>query len=196
MIVEVDLHLMRAHGLNLEDYIVLQLLSKKEFDEVDSCFPDESYLQNILDKLVKKKFIILKEYGFKDCLGDYKILSLPKVLSADFDKWFDELTKLYPKFVRRPDGLEDNLFTNLPKCKDLYKKAIKGNKHNHDHIIECLKFQLLQVSRKPNGLSYMKKLSKWIDEEVWKDYEDMLNKHGAVNGNNINDTQIYGGRII
>lgn len=187
---------MKIHGLTLEEYIVLLLLNKKQYDEIDDIISNEDKLQSILKGLVLKRFIVLKEYGYKDSLGDYKILYIPKPSQLEFDKWFMELINLYPKIITRPNGLQDNLHSNLNKCKELYKKATKGDKNIHKHIINCLSYQLDYIKRRSDGLGYMKKLSKWIEEEVWKDYEVMLEKNKQVNGNNANNTVAYGERIL
>jgi len=81
--------------------------------------------------------------------------------------------------------------------KDLYKKATKGNKDIHNHIIECLKFQLDYMRNRPGGLMYMKGLYRWVLEETWKDYEGMLSKTkmNTLNGVEIGGDE-YGGRIV
>jgi hypothetical protein len=203
MILELDLDLMKAYKLSLEEYALLLLLHQGKFEKVRTYFSKEEDLSKLVEKLVQRKYIILKEYGIKDRLTDYKVLFVPHYLKNDMDKWFDELVAAYPNKVKRPNLEEDNLIVNLPKCKLLYKAATKGNKNNHEHIMECLKYQVDFLKKRTTGLMYMKRLYKWLEEEGWKDYEDAMlkvKKYAAGNipsvNDNIGETPVYGQRII
>lgn len=202
MILELDLDLMKAYKLSLEEYALLLMLNLSQYEKIRDYFEDDKILYKLLDSLVKRKLIVLKEHGDRECLSDYKILFIPHYLKTDFDKWFDELVAFYPKTVRRPNGEDDILTINLPKCKSLYKKVTKGNKHTHDHIMSCLRYQLNYIKRRTNGLMYMKRLYNWLEGEGWKDYEEIMLKetkyikdHGQQIVDNIEDTS-YGQRII
>jgi hypothetical protein len=174
MILELDLDLMKAYKLSLEEYALLLLLNQNQFERIREYFDKDEALYKLLDSIVKRKYIMLREYGFRECLSDYKVLFVPHYLATDFDKWFNELTSVYPKTVKRPGGDDDMLVVNLPKCKALYKKATKGNKHTHEHIMACLRYQLNYLKKKTTGLMYLKRLYKWLEEEGWKDFEEIM----------------------
>lgn len=176
MILELDLDLMKAYKLGLEEYALLLMLHQGKFEKARACFEKDEDRFRLLDSLVKRKYIILKQYGEADRFTDYKVLFVPHYIKTDFDKWFEDLVATYPKMVKRPGGDEDNLHVNIPKCKMLYKTATKGSKHNHEHIMDCLKYQVEYLKKRSNGFMYMKRLYKWIEEEGWKDYEEAMLK--------------------
>lgn len=199
MLVEIDMNLVKAYNLSIDEYVLLLLLNKQHNTVIRDYFTDDEELYKKLDKLVSRKFIVLNTYGSRDCLSDYKIIFMPGYLKEDFDKWFDELISTYPKKVRRPDGQEDILILNTPKLKKLYEKVTKKNLNTHSHIIKCLKFQLQYLSKKTSGLMYMRRLERWLENQEWKNYEDVMLNSQQVESDvtgTINKEEAYGQRII
>lgn len=92
-------------------------------------------------------------------------------MTDDFDKkhddenWFDELRKLYPAYVVRPDGCKDYLRVDLTRSCKKYKDIVKKNKGKHDQIMRALSREVYEKTM-TNKLGYMMKLPKWLNSEA------------------------------
>ena len=94
------------------------------------------------------------------------------IANGDF---FDELVQVFPVSVIRPDGTKDFLRNDLKRCKMAYSKITKNKFFIHQHILECLRYEIA-LKKKEGKMSYFKRLSKWLASEEWKIYEQALNE--------------------
>jgi hypothetical protein len=155
---------------HLEEYL-------KESDSYDA-FPDD------LRRLAKKSLVAY----YSDQPYKYKnIVVQPEFLTLLFkDDMFAELLDLYPNKVSRPDGMIQYLRRDKRVCKDIYSILTKEDRIIHEHIMNCLKFEL-QYRKKSNGMQWMKTLQNWLTGREWENFEDLV-----ADGTSLNPKQTYG----
>jgi hypothetical protein len=171
--IEIDLDLIQNYNLTIEEYVMLDLLRLKHYNKIRKYFNNESNMISILDRLVLLGHLKRNDFDPPNVLGGYKIVVFPRRDPSFIDKLCIELIETYPLKVIRPDGSTDYLRSNVKVLKEQYKKIIKDNKDKHEFILKCLKFQIKEKTE-TGKLPYMKKLSKWLDNEEWKEYEDRV----------------------
>ena len=86
---------------------------------------------------------------------------------------FDEFYEVFPVYVTRPDGTKGFLRANVNKCRKEYNKIIGKSKAMHDHIMDCLKFEL-QDKVTTGKMIYMQTMWKWLVQHGWEYYEDRV----------------------
>ena len=87
--------------------------------------------------------------------------------------FFDELYDIYPTFVVRTDGTRDYLRGAPSNCRKLYAKITGHSRSKHEHIKECLKFELSN-RKQTNSMQYMKRMHKWLTSEEWLLYDEFM----------------------
>jgi hypothetical protein len=174
MIVTIDTDKIFKLGLTPDEYTLLQLIHNKGYLSAKKLVQKTPTLtSSTLDKLVAKKLIHYTGVlpGVID--PDHIILRNSFIGETTKDDQFDELLRVYPSTVLRPDGQQDYLKTNLINCRKLYNQLIKKDEVLHKQIMECLKFEVRDRIN-TNKMGYMKRLYKWLSTEEWRAYLDRL----------------------
>lgn len=192
--IEIDLNLIKSYNLTLDEFVLLYLMRMKHYGKVRNFFTEESKLRTLLDKLVLRGHLKIMELGDPDVLGEYSIGVYPRYLDSFVDKMVQELIDTYPQKVTRPDGNIDYLRSNVKIIKEQYKKLIKENREKHEFIIRCLKYQIKQFTN-TGKLPYMKRLTKWLENEEWREYEDRIINEGGDEILTETSNDIYGNLI-
>lgn len=109
-----------------------------------------------------------------DALTTYNPTEKLKELIKEPEDYFDELYALYPIYVYRPDGTKAFLRANVNKCRVQYRKIVGKSKATHEHIMQCLNFELTE-RMKANKLGYMKTMWKWLTNHEWEAFEEQMN---------------------
>ena len=91
----------------------------------------------------------------------------------------------------RPDGTKGFLRSNINKCRNEYKKIVGKSRAMHEHILECLKFEV--SSKMMTGkLGYFKTMWKWLTQREWEVIEEQLQYEQGETVNEISyGTTIY-----
>ena len=171
MLVEIDTNVLIEKELTANQFILAYLLHIGDFSTLEKlCAKGHD-----VDELVENGYIHNgNELDTKDSIDFSKLVLKTKfeniIETGDF---FDELVETFPVKVRRKDGTEDYLRSDLARCRKLYNKITKHKKLIHNHILSCLVFEVEYRTRNSN-LAYMKKLPKWLASEEWKVYEQLM----------------------
>ena len=74
-----------------------------------------------------------------------------------FDMFYDQ----FPVYVMRPDGTKGFLRANVNKCRKEYNRIVGKSKAMHEHIMDCLKYEIDERMR-TGKIGYMKTMWKWL----------------------------------
>lgn len=189
MLRELNTNILIDLRITAHQYIIAMLLLDKQYDHLEKYLNDtNSYnsFEQDLKNLAARTFV---RYNPSNIYSFNSIVVLPPFMK-EMGKYdgFEELYNTYPNTVRRPDGKIDYLRRDKPFCKQVYHLIVKDNKHTHDHIIDMLRKELEYKRKQPNGFAYMKRLSKWLSEREWENYETLL-----VNSSPYDYTQLNTG---
>lgn len=94
-------------------------------------------------------------------------------LTATEITYFDEFYEVFPVYVTRPDGTKGFLRANVNKCKKEYNKVVGKSRAMHEHLLECLKYEVSQKAM-TGKLGYFKTMWKWITNREWEAIEDEM----------------------
>ena len=174
MLLQVDIKHLLKYRLTADEYIIIQLLYDKKFDEYNQ------YLSNY--SIVEKELLFNRLYKS----GLIKDTNQPNEYKPEFielDNWanvmlakgdyFDEFLQHYPTTITRPDGTKDYLRTDTNRCRLIYNRITKGNQALHNHIVECLKYEV-RLKTSDGSMKYMKRMPKWLASEEWKISEQRM----------------------
>lgn len=124
--------------------------------------------------------------------GDNKIYSPSEELLAqtkkDEQSMFNEFYETFPVYVVRPDGTKGFLRSNINKCRKEYNHIIGKSKAMHEHIMNCLKFEIDDKMR-TGKIGYMKTMWKWITQHEWESCEEQMYEQQQNQG-------LYGETVI
>lgn len=166
MVIELDNGFLIRNNITAKEYLILYLLYKKAFHQVIKYIELDPVTDEFWYKLYNTGWIT--GLTFKD-IANLKVSK--KFLSfMEKEDFFDELLKLYPVKVTRPDGEDVYLRVNQKICKNRYNRLIKNSKIKHDTVIRCLKAEIAIRTTK-NTLKYMKLLPNWLKDEEYKNFE-------------------------
>jgi hypothetical protein len=176
MLIQVDVQSLINNLIKIDEFVVLQLVYDKQYELISK------YLSLYDSEEKKKLFDRFNLYGFVTNYNNINEYDPSKLtLEPDFlqiianGDFFDELVQVFPVSVTRPDGTKDFLRNDLKRCKVTYSKITKNKYFIHQHILECLRYEVA-LKRKEGKMSYFKRLSKWLASEEWKIYEQALNE--------------------
>lgn len=103
-----------------------------------------------------------------------------------FDMFYDQ----FPVYVMRPDGTKGFLRANVNKCRKEYNRIVGKSKAMHEHIMDCLKYEIDERMR-TGKIGYMKTMWKWLTQHEWETIEEQM-KVETPNQNYYNyGTDIY-----
>lgn len=125
--------------------------------------------------------------------GDTKVITktqtLDELLKED-KSMFDEFYDQFPVYVMRPDGTKGFLRANVNKCRKEYNRIVGKSKAMHEHIMDCLKYEIDERMR-TGKIGYMKTMWKWLTQHEWETIEEQM-KVETPNQNYYNyGTDIY-----
>ena len=194
MLIQVDVNSLINNLLKIDEFVILQLVYDKQYDLVSK------YLSLYDSEEKKKLFNRFNLFGFVTNYNNTEEYDPSKLtLEPDFLRiiangdFFDELVQVFPVSVIRPDGTKDFLRNDLKRCKTAYSKITKNKYFIHQHILECLKYEVA-LKRREGKMSYFKRLSKWLASEEWKIYEQALNEETIDSLSNSGDLG-YGNKL-
>lgn len=169
MNIEIDLFDLKSQNLNINQDVLIKLLTTK--DDIKSLSDvirvGEMDIANLIEKnILSSESKLTENYDHLFISNEYK----EKIKKEDpFNLFFD----LYPIYVKRPEGTKDYLRGNPTKCRLLYNKLVGKSASKHKHIINCLLYEI-SYKTKTNKMMYFKKMSKWLTSEEWKSTEEMM----------------------
>lgn len=181
-------------GLTAEDYTIASLIKEGKFGLL------KTYIELLgntfytsLKRLKKLGYIEYNTVGDIIPVRESKITDKFIELTLKGDS-FEEFYDAYPVSTHRPDGKYDYLRRNKIKSKTKYKKVVKNNLMIHDHIMDCLRWEI-NNREKFGSMAYMKQMSNWLDNEEWKIVEDLRRK---IENNKTMSQQInnYGTELL
>lgn len=124
--------------------------------------------------------------------GDNKIYSpseeLLTQIKKDEQSMFDEFYETFPIYVTRPDGTKGFLRSNINKCRKEYNRIIGKSKAMHEHIMDCLRFEIDEKMR-TGKIGYMKTMWKWITQHEWESCEEQMYDQQQTQ-------ELYGGTVV
>lgn len=172
MILELEIDFIKKLNISLNQLILLSLINSgsksniKNASDVLNLIPSKE-----IEDLVNRNIVIIN----KD--NDNVIYEISKEVEEMLEKqqasYFDEFYNTFPVYVLRPDGTKGYLKANVNKCRKEYNKIIGKSKAMHDHIMECLKFEL-QDKVTTGKMTYMQTMWKWLVQHGWEYYEDRV----------------------
>ncbi len=190
MILELDTTLFdMCEGISINQVVFLTLVMNENQNNNQDVHKFLSRIsENEIQELINNDFITVTTSG------DNKIYKTTDKLKPYLERnktWFDEFYEVFPVYVMRPDGTKGFLRSNINKCRNEYKKIVGKSKGMHNHILDCLKFE---VSNKmlTGKLGYFKTMWKWLTQHEWEVIEEQMEHEGT---NVVNDysygTTIY-----
>tara|TARA_R110001592_G_scaffold62105_1_gene189759 strand:- start:404 stop:943 length:540 start_codon:yes stop_codon:yes gene_type:complete len=164
MKIEINLSLLKDINLRPDDYVYLYCVYRKAF----------SYTQSlrVSPRLEIDGWIVYGEDVTKHVIQQ----KFRDLFVGDTDFMFAELCAAYPFKVEtstrgvRVLHAKDPKAASNKKARNKYKKIVSNKPHLHRHIMQCLKFQLLQEG---DNLGYLQNFETWINNHTWEKYEDM-----------------------
>ena len=189
MILEIDTSILdRIENLSINQLVFLTLV----LSDIKNINQD---IQKLLSLVNEEEIQELETQGLisiqynRDTQVISKTEKLEKLLKEDkamFDMFYDQ----FPVYVMRPDGTKGFLRANVNKCRKEYNRIIGKSKAMHEHIMDCLKYEI-DVRMRTGKIGYMKTMWKWLTQHEWETYEEQM-KVETPNQNYYNyGTDIY-----
>lgn len=184
MILELDTSLLETLNISINQLVFISLvLNENQKDHQDILKLLSRVNEEEIQELIQRN-IIIKQYfnnGTSYHLSDNVINTLKKKQ----DSMFDEFYETFPVYVIRPDGTKGFLRANVNKCRKEYNRIIGKSRAMHEHIMNCLRYELDDKMR-TGKLGYMKTMWKWLTQHEWECYEEQLKvKEEDTYGTNI-----------
>jgi hypothetical protein len=158
--------------LTPNDFTIGILLKEKKYGLLKTFAKKEKTFYESIKRLKENNYI---SFTIKDGIIPLKEI----IITEDFDNIisngdnFEEFYNLYPTKVNRPNGQVDYLRVNKNKCKIRYKRLVNNNLMKHDHIMDCLKYEI-EKRTKQNNMAYFQRMYNYLISENWKKYEEEL----------------------
>lgn len=172
MILELDISLLKTLNLSINQLAFISLvLSENQKDHQDIQELLSRVNEEEIQDLIQRNIIITQTMnnGISYQLSDDIINTLRK----RNDSMFDEFYETFPVYVIRPDGTKGFLRANVNKCRKEYNRIVGKSRAMHEHIIDCLRYELDDKMR-TGKLGYMKTMWKWLTQHEWECYEEQL----------------------
>lgn len=180
MILEIDTSILdRIPNLSINQLVFLTLVLSdiktinQDIQKLLSLVNEEEIHELELQGLI---LIRLDDYGNQVISKTEKLNELLKEDKSMFDEFYD----LFPVYVTRPDGTKGFLRGNINKCRKEYNRIIGKSKAMHEHIINCLKFEI-DNKMQTGKLGYMKTMWKWLTQHEWETIEEQMKLEEPVN---------------
>lgn len=173
MILELDTSLLKTLNISLNQLVFLSLvMNENQKDNQDIRELLSRVNEEEIQDLITRNIVVIEPLnnGVKYSLSD----KLTQMLQNSKDSMFDEFYETFPVYVIRPDGTKGFLRANVNKCRKEYNRIIGKSRAMHEHIMQCLRYELDDKTR-TGKLGYMKTMWKWLTQHEWECYEDQLN---------------------
>ena len=173
MILELDTSLLNKLNISLNQLVFLSLvMNENQKDNQDIRELLSRVNEEEIQDLITRNIVVIEPLnnGVKYSLSD----KLTQILQNSKDSMFDEFYETFPVYVIRPDGTKGFLRANVNKCRKEYNRIIGKSRAMHEHIMQCLRYELDDKTR-TGKLGYMKTMWKWLTQHEWECYEDQLN---------------------
>ena len=173
MNIEIDPYLLINYKISAQQYIILFMVNKKNFDLLNSYLNSIEFSGFESDVLFLINQGYLKRFDYSSPLDIRGYSVLPKsseLLSNQITDYFDEFLQEFPDKVML-NGVTRYLKSDVTRCRTKYNRITKNKKYIHDSIVNGLRFEI-DLRERTNGMGYFKKLPTWIDSEEWKAYEN------------------------
>lgn len=172
MVLELDTSLLdRIKPLTINQLVFLNLVldgNQKNINDVLLLISlvSEAEIQDLIDR----DFIIKEtELGSVTYSPSNGLLELVKRKVTMFDEFYEA----YPQVVIRPDGTKSFLRANKNNCRRRYNSIVGKSTAAHQHLMECLKFQLNDYSM-TGRMGYMKTMWKWLTQCEWEALDEQM----------------------
>lgn len=173
MILELDTSLLNKLNISLNQLVFLSLvMNENQKDDQDIRELLSRVNEEEIQDLITRNIVVIEPLnnGVKYSLSD----KLTQILQNSKDSMFDEFYETFPVYVIRPDGTKGFLRANVNKCRKEYNRIIGKSRAMHEHIMQCLRYELDDKTR-TGRLGYMKTMWKWLTQHEWECYEDQIN---------------------
>jgi len=187
MLREVNTHILIDLRITAHQHIIAMLLLYEAYDHLEEYLKSTNSYDSFEEDLSNLAARTLVAYNPSNIYNYKSISVLPSFMQkvAKYDN-FEELYSTFPMKVSRPDGIVDYLRKDRRLCKQIYSIITKGNRDTHEHIMKCLRTEL-NHRLSSNSMGYMKRLSKWLPQREWENYEDVIDDNGL-----LKPTETYG----
>lgn len=190
MILEIDTSILdRIPNLTINQLVFLTIV----LSDIKTINQD---IQRLLSLVNEEEIRELERLGLISVQydGDTKVINktnkLAELLKED-KTMFDEFYDQFPVYVMRPDGTKGFLRANVNKCRKEYNRIVGKSKAMHQHLINCLKFEI--DSKMMTGkMGYMKTMWKWLTQHEWETYDEQMKLDKPSTIDNYN----YGTELI
>lgn len=192
MIVETDINQLIYNKLSANQFIFCYLIYTKAYDTLNTYLSAHGFdnFEAEIEQLIAVGLISRFDYASRLNIKGYTLTEkCLEILNTSNIDMFDEFLSEFPNKVIRSEGNVDFLKSNVAKCRTKYKSITKGKRHIHEHILNCLRFEL-DIKQSTNSMKFMKKLPNWLESEEWKAYEEEIK-----NGNKIEKNLGYGTKL-
>lgn len=179
MQLELDTTLLRKVGnINLNQLVFLSLLLDKNQKTNQGIATIVSQVSdNEIEDLINRELVERVEENNRVMYKETEKLILLAKPNRDY---FKEFNTLFPKVVTRPDGSTAFLKSNAKKCQEQYRKIIGRNEDMHEHIMDCLNYEL--ATRATTGkLGFFKTMWKWLTTCEWENSEELMSNTNPLN---------------
>jgi len=172
MILELDTSLLEKLNISINQLVFVNLvLNENQINNQDIHFLLSRVSELEIQDLINRNIVIVEE---KDNDKIYKLSDIVEsTLKVKSDDMFDEFYNTFPVYVIRPDGTKGFLRANINKCRHEYKKIVGKSLAMHNHIMECLRWEI-ENKTTTGKLSYIKTMWKWLTQHEWECYEEQL----------------------
>lgn len=185
MILEIDTSLLeKLEDPSIDQLVFLTIVSN---DNIKANNQDIQRLLSLVNeeeirKLISQGLIIVTTKGDGNQVVE-KTSKLDELFKEDksmFDMFYDQ----FPVYVTRPDGTKGFLRSNINKCRKEYNRIIGKSKAMHEHIMNCLRFEV-ENKALTGKLGYMKTMWKWLTQHEWETVEEQMKVEEQEYGNDI-----------
>lgn len=171
MILELDTSLLDKLNISINQLVFITLV----LNDIKKINQDIRKLLSLVNEeeiqeLISQGLVSITEHGGTKVIEKTdKLVKLVTEEKSFFDQFYDE----FPVYVDRPDGTKGFLRGNINKCRDYYNKVVGRSKGMHEHIMDCLRFEVENKLR-TGKLGYMKTMWKWLTQNEWETIEEQM----------------------
>jgi hypothetical protein len=193
MIFEIDTKFLLANNITAHQYLLVKMASDGDYDGMKNYLHHSDtyiHLHSDMRKLFNAGLITRAPRDtdtFRDLKASDKFI---KALSYTGDP-FDEFYNIYPTKALRPDGSYDYLRVDRNRCRKMYHNIVRKNKILHDHIMECLRFEIDEKTA-TGSMGFFKRMHTWLSSESWKVTSERLEAGVKVTDVSTGGKEAYG----
>lgn len=190
MILEIDTSILdRIPNLSINQLVFLTLV----LSDIKTINQDIQKLLSLVNEEEKQELVSQGLITITNNSDGSQVISKTEKLSdllKEDRTMFDEFYDLFPVYVIRPDGTKGFLRANINKCRKEYNRIIGKSKAMHEHIMNCLKYEI-EDKMSTGKLGYMKTMWKWLTQHEWETYEEQMKVEEPIIEFNNYGTEIY-----